>query len=174
MTTKASKTRTLYAQTPDGVTHTRKTDNVYTHAIAGIYPGKGWVVFHYCGSLVLAQKQLNKSKNTTAQIIPVTETKPEPTHFETVRAAFLTAPAVEVVKPSLSFPEPVPGKSFKTHKEGHTFRLIMFVDGKAKNSFFHKKEHLARQSVKRLLGLGYALADDGAKLVSPVSQYKGS
>lgn len=163
-------TRFLYVQTPDGVTHKRKTDRNYTHAVAYVNDAQAWRVIHYCGSLALAQKQCQTSR---AQIFPVSETKPEPSHIETSRAAFLNAPAVEVIKPSLSFPEPVPGKSFKTFKEGHTFRFILFVDGKARNSFYHMKEHVARQSVKRFLGLGYALTADDAKLVSPVCKYKG-
>lgn len=164
-------TRFLFAQTPDGVTHKRKTDRTYTHAVATVRPGKGWVIAHYCGSLDLAQKAA--ARYSMPQIIEVSETQPEPTHFETVKERFLTAPAVEVVKPSLQFPEPTPGKTFKTHRTGNKFHIIVFMNGVYLTRFYNTKELLARKSVKRFLGLGYALTDDGAKIVSPVSTYTG-
>lgn len=69
------KKRPVYVQTPDGVTHKRVTDRVYTHAIAALWP-KGWVILNYCGSAELAVKAAGRAVQANVRILPVVEVEP--------------------------------------------------------------------------------------------------
>jgi len=105
-------------------------------------------------------------------IIDDLNNQPEPTDLEKARTAFMSAPPAETAKPSLTFPAPKPGKTFKTRRQGRMLVYIsLYADGNRVRSFYNTKELTALRSVKRLLGLGYALTEDGAKVVSPLCTY---
>ncbi len=87
------KKRPVYVQTPDGVTHKRVTDRVYTHAIAALWP-KGWVILSYCGSADLAAKAAAKAKGANIRVLPVVVALPEVPALDPVKVEAATLPAL--------------------------------------------------------------------------------
>lgn len=187
-----AKLVTLYIQLPDGSTVTRKTDHTYKFATAVYTPDRDdgrpatWGVLGWHHNRKNAENRMQQFRNAVSQrypdfqwaIITVLEDEPEPledtSRLGQIVQNFMNAAPVEVVRPSLQYPEPVPGKTFKTVPKGSTtVHVLIYVDGVLKTGFYHTKELLARKSVKRFMGLGYALIEDGAGIVSPKSSYRG-
>ena len=169
MTSPASQTpeaRFLYAQTPDGKTHKRKTARTYTHAVAFNRDGV-FHIAHWCGSLALAQKQLTP----TRVIVEVSE-------FDIVQLKANFKAAVEATEPQPApvavEPEPPKdGKAIKIAKHSGSYTLFIYHYGRLTRHGFYEKSLLARAAVLRFIRAGYTLFSDEAGIVSPLSTYRG-